>query len=236
MLNPSRTVARGDVLGQLRLHGPDDPHDPRRVPVRGGRRLQEGRGPLGGRAQPPRPREDAPHRLERAPPRRAHEPPRPRLEGGPARRPRRLRRDARLRLPRPLLRGQARHEGHRGGRRRGPALPGRVRGLPLLEDGSERRRTSRRTSRCRPPQRDSARTWTTGPPRSRRRRSPGRLLLPRRPLTPRGRLPPSKAPAPKPLAEGRRPRSPPPHTPSTPSPRASAGPAPRPSARRSSAS
>ena len=53
---------RGDVLGQLRLHGPDDPHDPRRVPVRGGRRLQEGRGPLRGRAQPPRPREDAPQR------------------------------------------------------------------------------------------------------------------------------------------------------------------------------
>ena len=49
--------------------------------------------------------------------RRADQPPRPRLQGGPARGARRLRRHADLRLPRPLLRRQAGDQGDRGGRR-----------------------------------------------------------------------------------------------------------------------
>ena len=62
VLNPARTVLEEMSVGQLRHHGPDDPHDPRRLPVRGRRRLQEGRRALGRRAQPPRPRQDAPQR------------------------------------------------------------------------------------------------------------------------------------------------------------------------------
>ena len=97
---------------------------------------QEGRGALGRRAKPPRPGQDAAAAEQPAPPGRAHEPPRPRFQGGPARRPRRLRGHPHLRVPRPLLRGPARHQGHRGGRGRGPALSRRLRGLPLLEEAA----------------------------------------------------------------------------------------------------
>ena len=155
----------------------------------------------GGRAQPPRARQDAPQRLERAAARRAHEPPRPRLEGGPARRPRGLRRHARLRLPRPLLRGQAGHQGDRGGRRRGPALPGRLRGLPVLEEAARGGRHALAmpvAARSR-----DARTRTTAPPRWPRKRprqaGPAAQLPTRRPR----RRPRPSAPTPK--AHGSRP-------------------------------
>ena len=120
------------------------------------------RGALGRRAQPPGPRQDAAEPEQPAAARRAHEPPRPRLEGGPARRPRRLRRHPHLRLPRPLLRRPARHQGHRGGRRRGPALPGRLRGLPPLEEaagsGPGRSAADRAVTRRRRPCRSQGRS------------------------------------------------------------------------------
>ena len=79
------------------------------------------------------------------------EPPRPRLEGDPPRGAGGLRRHARLRLPRPLLRRQAREQGHRGRRGRGAALPRRVRGLPVLEEAARGRRRRAHADRRQPP-------------------------------------------------------------------------------------
>ena len=133
--------------------------------------------------------------VERPPARRAHEPPRPRLQGGPARRPRGLRRDARLRLPRPLLRGQARHA------RSSRWAAARPRSTPAgTRTSCTGRSSARRESRPGCPSRfpGGARTWTMGPPRSRRRRSPGKAL-PKAASGPDA-LPAAKAHAPKPVS------------------------------------
>ncbi len=135
--------------------------------------------------------------VERPPPRRAHEPPRPRLEGGPARRPRGLRRHARLRLPRPLLRGQARHA---RSSRWAAARPRSTRaGTRTSCTG---RSSARWASRPGCPSRfpGGARTWTTGPPRSRRRPVPGRRPRPKAAVRPPTALAAAKAHAPKPVS------------------------------------
>ena len=61
VLNPARTVYEEMSAGQLAHDGADDPHHPRRLPVLGRRRLQEGGRALGRRAQPAGAREDAAH-------------------------------------------------------------------------------------------------------------------------------------------------------------------------------
>ena len=169
-------------------------------------------GAVRGRAEPAGPRQDAPEPEQPAAARRAHEPPGPRLQGGPARRPRGLRGNAHLRLPRPLLRGQAGEQGHRGGRGRGPDLPGGIRGLPLLEEAAGGRTGAAFhdsvAGEIRGGTRDAREARDAGAPQSRPRRSRGLPLLPSQAAT---AVPPSP--------------------PTTPSPRACARPRPEPATR-----
>ena len=100
-----------NILGGFLFSG-DDVYKPRARAV--GRRAHA----AGGRAH-------AAASVERPAPRRADEPSRSRFEGSAARRAGRLRRHARLRLARPLLRRAARDEDHRDRRRRRAAsIPG----------------------------------------------------------------------------------------------------------------
>ena len=172
---------------------PDDPHHPRRLPVRGRRRLQEGRGPLRRRAQPPRPREDAAHRLatccsSTSPPTTSTSTPRRSCS-----------------TPSPTTAGTLVFVSHdryfvdrlatkviEVGGGEAPLYPGGYEDFLVLEEaaGARRRRLCRR--------RDDARTWTTGPPRSRRRRSRRRAAS-----APEGRLRPQRPAAPEALAASR---------------------------------
>ena len=76
---------------------------------------------------------------QHAPARRAHQPPRSRLEGRAARGARGFRRHAHLRVARPLLRRQARHEDRRSRPRHDRGLPGHLRAVPLEQDAARRR-------------------------------------------------------------------------------------------------
>ncbi len=71
--------------------------------------------------------------VEHAPAGRTDEPPRSGLEGGAARRPRRLRRHADLRVARPILRRTPGHEDHRGRPRHGRGVPRHLQGIPLAQ-------------------------------------------------------------------------------------------------------
>ena len=94
-------------------HGAAHPQHPGRVPLLRRRRRQAGARAVGRRTDPAGGRANAAAPVEHAAARRADQPSRPRFEGRPARRARRLRRHADLRVARSLLRGQARHQDHR---------------------------------------------------------------------------------------------------------------------------
>ena len=106
---------------------------PRRLPVLGRRRLQEGGGAVGRRANAPGRRAHAAPPVEHAAARRADQSPRSRFEGSAARRARRLRRHAGLRVARSLLRRAPRDANRRGRRRQGDALSGDLRGVSVVE-------------------------------------------------------------------------------------------------------
>ena len=113
-LDPTLTVYETLSSGSPRCDDPGDPQHPRRLPVLRRRRLQEGGGAVGRRAHAAGRRAHAAAAVEHAAARRADQPPRSRLEGSAARRARRLRRHARLRLARSLLRRAARDPDRRG--------------------------------------------------------------------------------------------------------------------------
>ena len=130
-LEPTLTVY--ETL-ESRLAGADgagDPHDPRRLPVRRRRHLQEGRGALGRRAHAAGGGAHAAAAGQHAAAGRADQPPRHGLEGRPARRARGLRRHADPGVARPVLHRQAGDQGDRRRRRRGERLSGRLRGIPV---------------------------------------------------------------------------------------------------------
>ncbi len=94
-------------------HGAGNPQYPRRVPLLGRRRRQARASAFRRRADAAGRGAHAPAAVEHAAARRADQPSRPRLEGCAARSARRFRRHPDLRLPRSLLRRQARQQGHR---------------------------------------------------------------------------------------------------------------------------
>ena len=106
-MDPGADRLRDAGVGLARPHGAGHPQHPRRLPVLRRRRLQARAGAVGRRAHAPGRRAHAAAAVEPAAARRADQPSRPRLEGGAARRARRLRRHADLRLARPLLRRAA---------------------------------------------------------------------------------------------------------------------------------
>ena len=112
-------------------HGAEHPEHPRRLPLFGRRRGQAGARVVGRRTHAAGRRAHAAAALEHAAARRAHQPPRSGLQGRPARGARGLRRDVDLRVARPLLRGQARHEGHQHRRRRGAPVSRQLRRVSL---------------------------------------------------------------------------------------------------------
>ena len=111
---PGADGLRNARVGFAARHGAGDPQHPRRLPVLGRRRLQEGAGAVGRRTHSAGGRADAAAAVEHPAARRADQPPGSRLEGGAARRARRLRRHAHLRVARPVLRRAARDQDHRG--------------------------------------------------------------------------------------------------------------------------
>ena len=129
----------------------------------------------------------------RAPvPRRADEPPGPRVAGGAGGGARRLHRDDRLHLPRPLLHQPHRDAGRRGRGRRARDVPRRLRRLPRrararaaagarpARPSAPRREPARRTARARgSPRRHGTSAWAGAPP------SPGGSRPPRAPAAPR---------------------------------------------------
>ena len=104
------------------------------IPVFRGRHLQTGWRALRGRTHPAGRRAHAPEAREHTPAGRTDEPSRPGFQGRPARCPRRLRRNPDHRLPRPLLRGQAGHEDHRGRPWHDRDLPRHLRAIPVEPD------------------------------------------------------------------------------------------------------
>jgi ATPase subunit of ABC transporter with duplicated ATPase domains len=107
----------------------------RRLQLQGRRPAEEGRPPLGRRAQPRPPRQAPARGRQRPPPRRADQRPRRRDPARPRGRPRRLRRLRRGDLPRPLLPRPHLHP-HARLRGRGPCrvVRGQLRGLRGRQD------------------------------------------------------------------------------------------------------
>ena len=127
VLRAGRSDAHGPGADRLRdarvrlaeRHGAGHPQHPRRLSLLGRRRLQARARAVGRRADAAGRGAHAAATVEHAPARRADQPPRSRLEGSAARRARRLRRHADLRVARSVLRRTPGHEDHRGRRRHG---------------------------------------------------------------------------------------------------------------------
>ena len=135
-LDPTQTVYQ---IARRRLADPDGPahpDHPRRLPLFGGRHREAGARAVGRRAHAAGRRAHAAPAGEHAAARRADQPSRSRLEGRPARRARGLRRHADLRVARPLLRRQARDQGHRDRPRRRVGLPGQLRRVPVEQEAA----------------------------------------------------------------------------------------------------
>ncbi len=115
---------------------PDHPQHPRRLPVLGRRHLQEGRRAVRRRADATRRRAHAAATLQYAAARRADQPSRSRLEGRAARCARGLRGHVDLRVARPVLRGQARDEDHRGRPRHDRDVSRDLRTVPVEPAGA----------------------------------------------------------------------------------------------------
>ena len=137
---------------------------------------------------------------EHAAARRADEPPRPRFEGRAARRARRLRRHADLRLARPVLRRSARDQDHRRRPRRHRGLSGHLRRVPV-EQARAARRASRPTAtpaeaeavQAFGPTKPSRRSHRALPPPATPGKPPSRPRPPRR--TRRSRMPSTRSSA-----------------------------------------